>query len=301
MFQNYILLEEFLKSNGYSYLKDNDLKNYNTFKIGGKADYIVSPDTDEKAVALLKFCDSNSFPCCFHGNGSNVLFDDDGYRGVIITTKQLNCIDVNGDNIICGSGTKLSSLCNAALQNSLTGIECLYGIPGTIGGAIITNAGAYGGEICDNIVNIKYINNDYNVAVMPKSEADFCYRHSAFADNGLFILGAEFKLRVGDKKTIENKMCELMCKRKDKQPLEYPSAGSIFKRPIGGYAAELIERCGLKGKAVGGAMVSTKHSGFIINTGNAKCSDVLELIEIIKDKVYKETGILLECEVRRMS
>lgn len=301
MFQNYMLLEDFLKSNGYSYLKDQDLKNYNTFKIGGNADFVISPDTDEKVCVLLKFCNSNSVPCCFLGNGSNVLFDDNGYRGAIITTKQLTGIEVNGNSISCGSGAKLSSLCTSALKNSLTGIECLYGIPGTVGGAIITNAGAYGGEICDSIVKIKYIDKDYKVAYMAGSEADFRYRHSVFADNGLFILGAEFKLATGDKSCIENKMSELMGKRKDKQPLEYPSAGSVFKRPVGGYAAELIERCGLKGTAVGGAMVSTKHSGFIINTGNATCNDILELIEIIKDKIFKETGILLECEVRRMS
>ena len=205
---------------------------------------------------------------------------------------------VNDTNISVSAGTSLKKLCNSALDNSLTGLEFAYGIPGTVGGAVFMNAGAYDGEVKDVIVSCETVDMNGNVKKYTKDEMDLSYRHSAFQSKDEIIVSAVFELKKGDKDLISEKMNDLMSRRKDKQPLEYPNAGSTFKRPVGQFAGKLIQDCGLRGFAVGGAMVSEKHCGFVINNNNATCEDVTSLISQVQEKVLKETGFFLECEVK---
>lgn len=293
-------LIEFLKQNNYSFKTNEPLKKHTSFKIGGNAEVYVMPETEEQIKEIMLKCDEFQLKYYLLGNGTNVLFSDDTYHGVIISTiENFNGIrQLSETTFECDAGVKLTTLCNYALKNSFTGFECLYGIPGTVGGAIITNAGAYGGEVSDVIVEVNHIDDKGNFGSFIGEEIDFSYRHSAYETNGYTICSAVFVCEKGNKDEIKAKMDELIGRRREKQPLEFGSAGSTFKRPKGGYAAALIEQAGLKGTCVGDAEVSTKHSGFVINKGNATCSDVLKLIDIIKKKVYEETGIKLECEVR---
>ena len=258
------------------------------------------PETEEQIKEIMLKCDEFQLKYYLLGNGTNVLFSDDTYNGVIISTiEKFNGIrQLSETTFECDAGVKLTTLCNYALKNSFTGFECLYGIPGTVGGAIITNAGAYGGEVSDVIVEVNHIDDKGNFGSLIGEEIDFSYRHSAYETNGYTICSAVFVCEKGNKDDIKAKMDELIGRRREKQPLEFGSAGSTFKRPKGGYAAALIEQAGLKGTCVGDAEVSTKHSGFVINKGKATCNDVLQLIDIIKKKVYETSGIMLECEVR---
>ena len=290
----------FLNANNYSFLENEPLKKHTSFKIGGNAEVYVMPETEEQIKEIMLKCDEFQLKYYLLGNGTNVLFSDDTYNGVIISTiEKFNGIrQLSETTFECDAGVKLTTLCNYALKNSFTGFECLYGIPGTVGGAIITNAGAYGGEVSDVIVEVNHIDDKGNFGSLIGEEIDFSYRHSAYETNGYTICSAVFVCEKGNKDEIKAKMDELIGRRREKQPLEFGSAGSTFKRPKGGYAAALIEQAGLKGTCVGDAEVSTKHSGFVINKGKATCNDVLQLIDIIKKKVYETSGIMLECEVR---
>lgn len=293
-------LLDFLEKYNYLYKTNEPLKKHTSFKIGGNAQVYVMPENEEQIKEIMLKCKELQLEYYLLGNGTNVLFSDNNYNGVIIsTTEKFNGIrKISKTTFECDAGVKLSTLCNYALENSLTGFECLYGIPGTVGGAIITNAGAYGGEISDVIVEVNHIDDKGDFGSFIGEEIDFSYRHSAYENNKFTICSAVFVCEKGIKEEIKAKMKELIIRRKDKQPLEFGSAGSTFKRPKGGYAAALIEQSGLKGTCVGDAEVSTKHSGFIINKGNASCNDVLKLIDIVKKKVYDQTGVELECEVR---
>lgn len=281
-------------------LFDEPLKNHCCFKIGGNAEVLVTPRKEAVLLSVLKYAHERSIPLHILGNGSNVLISDDGLKGIVIKLMGgLTDIIYMGDGIIaCGAGVSLSRLANFARDNSLTGLEFAYGIPGSVGGAVFMNAGAYNGEIKNVLMSVRSIDiTGKNIREEKCEELDLSYRHSAFMDNGRIVTAAYFKLPEGNKDEISAKMEELINKRKTSQPLEYPSAGSTFKRPAVGYAAQMIDECGLKGTHVGDAQVSTKHAGFVINKGNASFDDVLSLIEIIKETVYKEKGIMLVPEV----
>ena len=300
MVKNLEKLISFFESHNYDFSQNESLKNHTSFKIGGNAELIVYPESEEQLKEIIDKC--NEFEIRFYllGKGTNTLFSDNGFDGLIISTvKNFNKIrKISENSFECDAGVKMSALCNFALENSYTGFESLYGIPGSVGGAIITNAGAYNGEISDVAVEVKHIDKQGNFGSLIGEEIDFSYRHSAYEDNGYTICSVVFVCEKGDKSEIKAKMDDLISRRKEKQPLEFPSAGSTFKRPKVGFAATLIEQAGLKGTCVGDAQVSVKHSGFVINKGNATSKDVLDLIEIIKEKVYENSNTKLECEVR---
>ena len=287
------------KELGCRYETDAPMKNYVTMRVGGAADLLVKPNSAESLCKLVKLANEENIPYYILGNGSNVIVNDEGVRGLIIlVSSEYSNIEVSGDTLKCDAGTTLSKLCQVALENSLTGLEFAWGIPGTVGGAVYMNAGAYGGEISQVITSCTYLDEDMNIVTVKAEDMNLSYRHSMFTDTKNVILSAEFKLKKGEKSEIKAQMDEKMTARKTKQPLEYPSSGSTFKRPVGGYASKLIEDCGLKGTTVGGAQVSKKHSGFVINIGNATCEDILALIKVIKNTVFEETGIQLEEEVK---
>ncbi len=259
---------------------------------------MVFPDTGDKTVSLLKYVDDNNIRYFIIGKGSNLLCRDDGFDGVIINTSDFESADIRGERIICSSGISLMKVCRAALDKSLSGLECEYGIPGSVGGAVFMNAGAYGGEIRDIVSSVTHITHGGKIETLLSDKLDFGYRHSFYSDNDCFIISAEFKLSEGNFSEIKAKMDDLLSRRKEKQPLDLPSAGSTFKRPEGYYAGALIEECDLKGYTIGGAQVSEKHAGFIVNKSNATCADICNLIEHCRETVYKQTGIMLEPEVR---
>lgn len=283
-------------------VKENELlSGYTTFKIGGHARLMLFPDTQQMFVSLLKACSDENVTPFILGNGSNLLVSDDGLSGITICTEKMDFCRVKDNEIECGAGLLLSKLCAVAQKNSLTGLEFAYGIPGSVGGAVFMNAGAYGGEIKDVTVSCRVADFKGNMYTRTCEELGFSYRDSAVQKEGLVVLSAVFALQKGDADLIKEKMCETLEKRKSKQPLNYPSAGSTFKRPEGHFAGALIEQCGLKGIGVGGAEVSEKHAGFVINKDKATAKDVLSLIELIKDKVLKETGVELETEIKYIS
>lgn len=292
-------LKKTLESTRYTVWENEPMSKHTSFKIGGPAKLFVSPADSNTLSELITNCKNYDIPTVYFGNGSNILFNDYGFDGVVISTSRMTEISLQDENIIeCGSGVKNSVLCQFALENSLSGFEFLWGIPGTVGGAAFMNAGAYGGEIKDVIVGCEYITADGEIKEMSSDEMDLSYRHSIFSENGGIITKVRLRGRLDNKEVIRALMDELMDRRRTKQPLEFPSAGSVFKRPEGYFAAALIEECGLKGESVGGAQVSEKHSGFIINTGNATASDVKQLVEIIKETVFMQKGVQLECEIR---
>ncbi len=275
------------------------LRDYTSFKIGGKADVMVFPDSVNKLSEIVSFTHKNEIPVFILGKGSNLLVNDEGIKGVVINTNKLDGIELTDETTIrCECGISLSRLCRFALDNSLSGLEFAFGIPGTAGGAAYMNAGAYGGEMKDVLVSCEHLNADGTLSSFSGDELSLGYRHSIYSDNDFIITALTLKLRKGNKDEIKAKMDELIGKRKDKQPLEYPSAGSTFKRPEGYFAGALIEQCGLKGFTVGGAQVSEKHAGFVINTGSATAKDVLGVIEHCKKTVLAETGVTLEPEVK---
>ncbi len=282
------------------YRENYPLSEYTTFKIGGRCPIVILPDCAGQIAKIISFCTQNETRYYIFGKGSNLLVNDDGLDAAVIVLREnfAGAELVSRNTIRCFAGTSLASLCKFARDNSLTGLEFAYGIPGTAGGAVFMNAGAYGGEISDVFVRCEAVTKSGELVVIDKNQADFSYRHSVFESGEYCIISAEFKLQKGDQENITARMNELMEKRKSKQPLEYPSAGSTFKRPEGYYAAALIEQCGLKGKTVGGAQVSVKHSGFIINKDSATAKDVIGLIDVVKARVFEKTGCKLECEVR---
>ncbi|MBD5128884.1 MAG: UDP-N-acetylmuramate dehydrogenase [Ruminococcaceae bacterium] len=267
-----------------------------SMKIGGECDIFAEPNSGECLIELLNVCRENDVPYFILGKGSNLLIKRFG--GVVIAIgAALGGISVDGNTVTAGAGAALSAVCGAALENSLSGMECLYGIPGSVGGALYMNAGAYGGEMKDIVKSARCVDGSGNVVELPAEEMGLSYRHSVFSENGFCVLSVTMELKNGEKSAIKAKMDELMQKRRDKQPLEYPSCGSTFKRPEGYFAAALIEECGLKGCTVGGAQVSEKHSGFVINRGGATFEDVMELVGHIKTVVREKKGVELECEM----
>lgn len=286
---------------------DEPMKNHTTMKVGGCADIFIQANSDDALIKILSYCKSNNIPNYIIGKGSNVLVSDSGIRGVVIKLAgQFNDMELIDDVYInCGAGVPLSVLAGFALKNSLTGLEFSYGIPGTVGGALYMNAGAYGGEMKDTVISSSHIAfndkaNQFQIQSFNLEQLSLGYRHSIYSQNDYIITSVMFKLKKGNAEDIKNKMNDFMQRRKSKQPLEYPSSGSTFKRPKGYFAGQLIEECGLKGKKYGGAMVSEKHSGFVINYNNAMCSDILALIDIIKREVKAKKNVDLECEVKRL-
>ena len=273
------------------------LREYTTFRIGGPCRALVSVNSAVSAAELLKYLKANGIRYGILGRGSNIIVSDEGFDGVILLIgSDFAGITVEGDTIKCQAGALLASACVHAQQRGLTGMENLFGIPGTVGGALYMNAGAYGSEMKDVVVSAQYIDEDCNIRTINAEDMALSYRHSAFSDRNCIITSVTMKLAKGEPAAIKAAMTECMQKRSSKQPLEYPSAGSTFKRPEGSYASLLIDQCGLKGFSRGGAQVSEKHSGFVINTGDATCSDVLGLCEDIKKIVYDKTGFKLELE-----
>ncbi len=289
----------FCEKIGCEYSADEMLKDYTSFKIGGKADLMVYPDTVDKISQVVLLANKNKLPILVIGKGSNLLVSDKGFNGIVINTCKLDSIElVDEKTIVCQSGVSLSKLCRFALENSLTGLEFAFGIPGTAGGAAYMNAGAYGGEMKDVLLSCEHITPNGEIGVFSGSELGLGYRHSAYSADNLIITSLTIKLEKGDKKEIKSKMDELMAKRREKQPLEYPSAGSTFKRPVGYFAGALIEQCGLKGFKSGGAQVSPKHAGFVVNVDNATAEDVLSVIRNCRETVFNKTGVILEPEVK---
>ena len=284
---------------GCEYSTEAYLKDYTSFKIGGKADIMAFPDTEEKITELIKFTNINSISVLIIGKGSNLLISDEGYRGLVINTCKFDKIELIDETTIrCQSGASLLKVCRFALDNSLTGLEFAFGIPGTAGGAAYMNAGAYGGEMKDVLLSCEHIDKNGEIGSFNDNELGLSYRHSVYSDSDLFITSLTLKLNKGCKDDIKSKMDELMGKRIDKQPLDYPSAGSTFKRPEGYFAGALIEECGLKGFHIGGAEVSSKHAGFVINIGDATSKDVCDLIAHCRKTVFDKTGVTLEPEVK---
>lgn len=296
---DYSLLKEFLNNEGIVYREEEPMASHTTFKIGGPADIFVQPASENKLAELVAFCNAHEYPVHILGNGSNLLVSDLGIEGVVIQVGALADFKIGGTNeIVCGSGLRLSLLCSYALENGLTGLEFAWGIPGLVGGAVYMNAGAYDSEISNVITECKCISSDGKFETLSLDKMKLGYRTSIFKEKkNRVITSATFMLSPGDKETIRNRMDELMQRRKSKQPLEYPSAGSTFKRPTGNFAGTLIEMCGLKGFTVGGAQVSEKHAGFVVNLGGATASDVKRVIESVTEKVFLETSVKLEPEV----
>lgn len=277
---------------------DEPLCSHTTFRIGGKCRALVEISSAEALKKISAYLISENIKYFVLGRGSNVIVSDEGFDGVILLlSKAFSEIRLIGDtDIYCTAGTSLRDVCLMAHENSLEGMEFAFGIPGTCGGALFMNAGAYGGEIKDVVVSAHYLENG-EIREIKAEDMDLSYRHSVFAENtDRIITDMVFRLKKGDKAEIRAKMDDFMERRKTKQPLEYPSAGSTFKRPEGSFASLLIEQCGLKGLSVGGAQVSEKHSGFVINKGNATCKDVLELCEKVREIVLDKTGYNLELE-----
>ena len=271
---------------------------YCSMKVGGRAKYLALPKNEEELVSAVRYFRESGEKYIVVGNCSNLIFTDAGYDGAVISTTDMKCLSF-GDGVISSlCGDTLSSLARVALENSLTGLEFCYGIPGTVGGAVFMNAGAYGGEISEHLISGRFLNRSNEIVTLKGDELEFGYRKSRLMREELILISADFKAEIGEKSEIRAKMDELMQKRKSKQPLEFPSCGSAFKRPEGYFAGALIEQCGLKGFAIGGARVSEKHAGFIINGGNATATDVINLLEYVSKEVSKNTGVTLEPEIR---
>lgn len=277
---------------------DEPMKNHTSFKVGGPADVLVYPTNYDMITQVIKLCKESNVNYFILGNGSNLLVKDGGIRGVVIKFAKLNKITIDGDKIIAESGAKLNDVSAAALNSSLTGFEFASGIPGSIGGATTMNAGAYDGEMSKVLHSALVIDNKGEVRNLSKEELELSYRMSAILKYGYIVLQVTLKLTPGDKNKIKARIDELTQKRTDKQPLEYASAGSTFKRPEGYFASKLIQDAGLKGVYVGAAEVSEKHSGFLINKGGASAKDVLELISLVQTKVQEKFGVELHTEVR---
>ena len=279
---------------------DEPLKNHTTFQIGGKCIALIEPKKVEDIIEAIKICRENNLKFFVIGNGSNLLVPDDGYNGVIIKIKsEFSNIQVEGECLIAHSGAKLSEVYTVAYENSLTGFEFASGIPGTIGGAIFMNAGAYGGEMKDIVESVEVLDLDnYEVKELKNEELDFSYRKSIIQRKNYIVLTIKLKLKKGNKEEITAVYEYLREKRNSKQPLNFGSAGSTFKRPEGHFASKLIEDAGLKGYHINDAWVSEKHSGFVVNKGNASYKEVMELIEYVQKVVFEKFEVKLETEVR---
>ena len=276
------------------------MSRHTTFKTGGEARLFVEPADDRMLCEVLRLCAACGEDPFILGNGSNLLVSDAGLDRVVVRIGE-GFDDVRllgGSTVEVGAGATLAKLCKFALDEGLSGLEFAYGIPGSVGGAVFMNAGAYGGEMKDVVETVRYLGKDGRPGSLSGDTLGFRYRSSAFQQMEVVITSVILRLQPGDKTAIEAKMRELLGRRKDKQPLEYPSAGSVFKRPEGYFAGALIEQSGLKGRTVGGAQVSEKHAGFIVKTGEATAADIIELIHIVQDEVKAHSGVTLEPEVR---
>ena len=296
---NFQELYEYAESVGCDAVKGEKMSLNTSFKTGGPCAVRLSPNSVDQLKDIINKANELSVPFVVLGNGTNVLVTDEGLeKAVIIIGDQMASVSLEGEDTLCfTAGTNLVSLCRFALENSLSGLEFAFGIPGTCGGAIFMNAGAYGGEMKDVLTEITHLTPDMKIETIPAEKADLSYRHSVYKENGCIILSAKVKLKKDTRENIKGRMDDFLGRRKDKQPLEYPSAGSTFKRPEGYFAGALIEQCNLKGKTVGGAQVSEKHAGFVINKGCATSADILQLIDLIRETVKTETGVTLEPEV----
>lgn len=280
---------------------DEPMSNHTTFKIGGNAEAFINASSSAEIVAVIIYCTENNIPYIYMGNGSNVLVSDDGIAGVVISLgNNMSNVQVVDNMIYADAGALMSKVASTALKAGLTGFEALAGIPGTIGGGIYMNAGAYGSELKDVLKNVTYINRNNDIVTVDADELDLSYRHSIFEENGGIVVGCCLELAHGLPEMITEKMKDFAQRRRDKQPLEMPSAGSTFKRPEGYFAGALIQEAGLMGYSVGGAQVSEKHAGFVVNKGNATAEDVLTLISDVQRIVKEKTGVELEPEVKRL-
>ena len=277
------------------------MASHTTFKIGGPADYFVKPETVEELAAVLKLCKEEEVPYFILGNGSNLLVGDKGFRGVVIQLyKNFDGMTIEGTTVTAKAGAMLVRVAKESGKAGLTGLEFASGIPGTIGGAMVMNAGAYGGEMKDVVTSVTVLAKDGEIKKLSGEEMNFRYRGSVVEDEDYIVLEAVMELKEGNLEEIQARMAELTVQRKTKQPIEFPSAGSTFKRPEGYFAGKLIQDAGLRGFQVGGAQVSEKHCGFVINAGGATAADVMSLMQQVSDKVNEEFGVTLEPEVKRI-
>lgn len=288
-----------IEAAGCDYKRDLPLSSCSTFKIGGAAEIAIYPHNSLELEAAVSYLVKNNIRFDVFGNCSNVLFDDKGYRGAIVFTSKMRSMEIVGNVIRASAGCNLNAVANAAMKAGLSGLEFAYGIPGTVGGAVYMNAGAYEKQVDDVLLNsLAYDYERCEMLVLDRGEHDYAYRHSYYMGKPLIALEATFKLQEGDIDEIEQKMSDYMARRRTKQPLEFPNAGSIFKRCSGHFIGKLIDEAGLKGTRIGGAEISEKHAGFIVNRGDATASDVLALIDFIKNEIMKRHSIALECEVQ---
>lgn len=284
-----------------SILIDEPMSRHTTFRVGGPADFFVTPKAKEEVRDVVRICKEAGMPYYIIGNGSNLLVSDAGYRGVIVQIyKEMNEVKVEGDLVKAQAGALLSGIAAKAMGAELSGFEFASGIPGTIGGACVMNAGAYGGEMKDVLESVTVLTGEGKIIELGRNELELGYRTSVIAKKGYIVLGAVLKLERGDGEKIKTYMDELKEKRVTKQPLEYPSAGSTFKRPEGYFAGKLIEDAGLRGFQVGGAQVSEKHCGFVINRDHATAADIMELMRQVQIRVKENSGVDLEPEVKRL-
>lgn len=295
---DYRFIREICEKHGASYTENEPLAPYTSFKIGGSCPIMAKPNGSDCLCDLIKALNRENAPFRVMGRGSNLLISDNGIDvPVILISSDMGGISFNGEQIVCAAGAALNAVCKAAQEHGLTGLEFAYGIPGSMGGALYMNAGAYGGEMKDVVQSCTYIDESGEPHTLPAAKMDLSYRHSFFSGKPFIITEITLLLQNGDKEQIQTKMHDLMQKRRDKQPLDYPSAGSTFKRPEGDFAGRLIEEAGLRGFSVGGAAVSEKHCGFVINKNNASFDNVKNLIDIIKQRVKETSGRELFCEV----
>ena len=288
---------EFCKENKIKYFENEPMCQHTSFKIGGNADIFVKTANEQQLLAVLDRLKLLNIPYFTIGKGSNLLVSDKGIEGAVISLSDMDEISVDGDCITAGAGASLAAVCVEAMKNSLSGMEALYGIPASVGGALYMNAGAYGGEMSQVVESANCIDEDKNICSLSVADMQLGYRTSIFKKQKSIITSVTFKLKKANQSDIRLAMDDFMSRRKEKQPLEYPSAGSTFKRPEGYFAGALIEKNGLKGKTVGGAMVSEKHAGFLINYSNATSDDVKNLMKIVSDTVALADGVRLEPEV----
>lgn len=289
-----------LRGRGCMVLEREPMAAHTSFKIGGPADLLVTAPDENAAAAAFSLCRELDVPVMLVGNGTNLLVSDGGIEGVVLRLEagEEPGLQLDGCTIHCSAGYSVKRLCLFARDHGLAGLEFAYGIPGTVGGGVFMNAGAYGGQMSDVLLSVRLMDHYGRIREIPAEALDLGYRHSTLMETGEAVLSAAFRLKPDSRTAIAGRMEDFMGRRKEKQPLEYPSAGSFFKRPPGNFAGTLIERAGLKGLAVGGARVSEKHAGFIINTGGATCRDVLELCRQVQRRVFDRDGVWLEPEVR---
>ena len=298
MSQTPIDIAAFCRSLGCEVQLDAVMADYTSFRIGGKADVLATAKNADEVAKIRAYCTQHAIPVLFLGNGSNLLVGDGGVRGVVLRLDgDIGQPELQGDTVLCSAGIPLKALCRFVRDCGLSGMEALYGIPGTVGGAVYMNAGAYGGQIADVLAWAEAVCPDGHIVRVDVEEMNLGYRHSVFMESGAIVTRTAFRLKADAIDSIAERMNDYMKRRRDKQPLEYPSAGSFFKRPPGQFAGALIESCQLKGFSIGGAQVSEKHAGFIINRGGATGRDVVELSKAVRQRVLDAYGVTLEPEV----